>query len=613
MMNTPAPSPLTNMIPIAASPETARKAVMFGCIGAAGCLLGAILGEPLFGFLPPPPGPPQVDVLFVLDATSSMQSQIDGVQRGIVDFARQLSERGLDERVGIVAFRDDLLGQSAEVLNFGGEPFTDDYADFSRQVTAIRAEGGGDVPESSYDALRLAAAQPFREAATRVLLLITDAPPLLPDKQTQRMSEVLDEMQQRHVSQLHLVVNSRDRSSYVPLQESCPGEVFDLAAVAGGSEGFGRLLPVLGEKIAEATVRGLASSAAVGRAYVPRQLGITAAWTGLLACGVAMALIAGQNRYLHKPLLTFQQGAVGLGGGFLVGALAGSLGQVLGFVPQFLPSAGDSAMGAILAATLTLVGMLMGWALLGGLLGRGLAAFVPNLGNLPAIIGGVVGGCAAAAGFAGTSLLVGDLPGRLLGAALLGFCIGAMIALIEAATRDFYLEVRYGLREIIKVSLGDTPVTVGGDGRVCTVFAPSSPRPVVYKYWIADKAVQILDYATEQVRTIGVGDERTIGTVALTVRSGTAPSRGDAAGPAPAASKAPPPPPPPPTTAAGLRSAPGKNPSVGPQVATPSAPQPKPPAVAGWRPAAGSPTPAPPNRDRPLPPPPPPPPPPKPR
>lgn len=534
------------------SPDTLRKIFLFGGLGAIGCLLGALLGEPLF-LLMPRPSLPKVDIVFVLDATGSMQSQIDGVQRGIVDFAKQLSERGLDERVGLVAFRDELVGEAPDVLHFGDSPFTDDYFAFSKQVGRIRASGGEDMPESSYDAIRLASQQPFREAATRVLLLITDAPPLLPDKRTSNLTEVHDDLEHGGVSQLHLVIKSEHQNAYVPLQLKCPGEVFDLAAVAGGATGFERLLPVLGKKIAEATVRGLASSAAVDQAYAPRQLGITAIWTGLLACGVALALIAGQNHYLHKPLLVPSQAAIGLLGGMLVGSLAGGVGQILGFAPQFLPQATASTLGSTLTGTLALAGMLLGWALLGGLLGRGLAAFVPNLGAQPAIVGGTIGGLAAALGFTVMSALAGDLLGRFLGAVLLGFCIGAMIALVEAATRDFYLEVRYGLREIIRVSLGDTPVTVGSDGRACTVFAPSSPRPVLFKYWIADSLVHLLDYATERATTVSVGDERSVGTVTLTVRAGSTPVTGKAntAGSSsqPAATAPPPPPPPPPRPA----------------------------------------------------------------
>jgi Ca-activated chloride channel family protein len=541
----PAVASLLKKLTLVASPDTIRKTTTFGLIGASGCLLGAVLGEPLFRLLPKLPGHPQVDVLFVLDATSSMQAQIDGVQRGIVDFARQLSERGLDERIGLVTFRDELEGEPTEAVSFGGTSFTEDYVMFSRQVQAIRAVGGGDVPESSYDALRFAAGQPFRDDATRVLLLITDAPPLLPDKQTSQMSEVIEDLRRRSVSQLHLVINQRDHNTYAPLQEHCSGEVFDLSAVAGSDSGFERLLPVLGERIAEATVRGLASSAAVGRSSIPRHLSITAAWTGLVACGAALSLIAGQNRYLRKPLLTLAQGTVGLAGGFLVGGLAGAVGQMLGFAPQFVDAGGDTTLTRGLNTSMTAAGILLGWALLGGLIGRGLAAFVPNLSSTPATKGGVFGGMAAAAGFWAMSSLVGDLPGRLLGATMLGFCIGAMIALIEAATRHFYLEVRYGLRELIRVSLGEKPVTVGGDGRICTVFAPASSRPIVFKYWMAGQSVQVLDYSSERVQTVGDGDERAVGTVLLTVRSGVT-AVSDARPRLGRASATPPPPPPPP-------------------------------------------------------------------
>lgn len=570
-----------------AGTDTIRKAALFGGIGALGCLLGALVGEPLFRLIPSA-REPGVDVLFVLDATSSMQGQIDGVQRGIMEFAAQLSRRGFDERVGLVAFRDEFEGESPDILDFGGSPFTADYIAFSRRVSRIHATGGGDVPESSYDAIRVASRQPFRDASTRVLVLITDAPPLIPDRRTARIEEVLDDLDRGGVSQVHLVIRSDDRHAYTPLQATHPGEVFDLATVARGTGGFDRLLPVLGEKIAAATMRGLASSAAVDRSYAPRQLGITAIWTGLLACGVALALVAGQNHYLHRPLLTPRQAIVGLAGGMVVGSLAGGLGQLVGLVPQFLLPTTTSASS--MSGGLVLAGLLIGWALLGGLLGRGLAAFVPNLGIVPATLGGVGGGLAAAVGFLVTASMAGDLAGRFLGASLLGFCIGVMIALVEAATRDWFLEVRYGLREIIRVSLGDTPVTVGGDRRACTVLAPTSHRPLAYKYWVVDNAVHLLDFATERVTTVGAGDERTVGTATLTVRSGTA-GPGGSAGPRPPA-PAPPPPPPP----------------ARPQAMTTTTPTPHPP-VPAQRPAAATPVRSAPSRQDRSPPPPPPPPP----
>src|SRR5262249_28777671 len=52
--------------------------------------------------------PRQVDVMFVLDVTGSMQREINGVSEGIVKFAEALQAKKLDARVGLIAFRDRL-------------------------------------------------------------------------------------------------------------------------------------------------------------------------------------------------------------------------------------------------------------------------------------------------------------------------------------------------------------------------------------------------------------------------------------------------------------------------------------------------------------------------
>ncbi len=571
------------------SAEAGRKAMVFGLVGAIGGLLGSILGEPLHAIMATfRSRGPAVDVVFVLDATASMQTQIDGVQRGIVDFARKLSERGLDERVALIAFRDETADEAPQVLSFTDGPFTEDYGAFQQAVAGVRAAGGGDVPESSYDAIRLAARQPFRPRATRVLLLITDAPPQLPDKASRSADDVRGELAQTGIGQLHLVVNGRDRQHYMPLQRDCPGEVFDLNTVAAGAGGFDGLLPVIGERIAEATVRGLASNTAIDAALAPWQMAITALWTGLLAAGVGLALVAGQNHYLHRPMLAPRQALTGLGLGLTVGAVAGGLGQLLGFLPQFLVRGGGEGSGAWVAMLFGLAGAVAGWAILGGLLGRGLVFFVPNLRPTAAMLGGVIGGLAGALGFTVLAAVFGDLAGRLLGAALLGFCIGVMIAIVEAVTRDFFLEVRYGQREVVNVSLGASPVTAGADGRASTIFVANAPRPVSLKYWIEDGQPRVLDYATERVTAAAVGDERKLGTVTLTVRSG---SSGRGTPTAAAGGKAPPPPPAPPGT-------------VGP-VAKPVQKPPQPPARTVTPPAPAPPKPA--GGERKLPPPPPPP------
>jgi Ca-activated chloride channel family protein len=561
----------------ALSSETSRKTLFFGAAGAVGCLIGALLGEPLYTIINALQfRGPKVDVLFVLDATGSMQPQIDGVRRGIADFAKQLSERGLDERVGLVAFRDEKVGEKPQVLKFNGDCFTNEYAEFQRAVSDVSAAGGGDDPESSYDALRLAARQPFRKQATRVLLLITDAPPHLPDRVTQSIEEVRLELKNSGISQLHIVVNARDLQDYAPLQQMSRGEVFELGRVGTGAGGFDALLPVIGESIAEATVRGLASNTAIDRSLAPWQVAITSLWTGLLAAGVGLALVFAQNHYLHKQLFDPSRLLAGLGLGLAVGAAAGALGQLVGLLPQ-LAVFGPGIASGWLPVAIAFAGGLLGWALLGGLLGRGLTFFVPNLEAGPALLGGVLGGVAGALGFTLLSGLLGDTSGRLSGSAGLGFFVGIMIALVEAATRDFFLEVRYGQREVVNVSLGVSPVTVGADGRAATIFVANAPRPISLKYWIEDGQLRVLDYVTEHVVAVTAGDERKLGTTTLTIKSETL-GRG---GPAMQVSGTmrPPPPAPPPSIAAPRKPSP---PTVQPKViplATASIASPNAPSV----------------------------------
>lgn len=584
------------------SADGLRKALFFGAVAAVGCLLGAIVGEPLFRLLPSAAdATPKVDVLFVLDVTGSMQAQIDGVRSGIVDFATKLSERGLDERVGTVAFRDEVVGEEPEVLDFGNGAFTKDYEAFRTAMARLWANGGGDSPESSFDAIRLASRQAFRTGATKVLVLITDAPPQMPDLVTRSPAEAAADLRQLGIDQVHLVINRNDRGQYSPLQESSPGEVFDLNAVAGGTGNFDSLLPVLGERIAEATVRGLASSFAVAVEYAPRQVLITGLWTGLLAAGIAVALVAGQNIYLRKPAFSGQHVPIAALLGLAVGVVSGGLAQGIGLAPQFGAMGGNPEAGGWLPFLLTVAGTLVGWTLLGGLIGRGLAAFVPNLQPLAAIAGGVIGGLAGYLAFSLVSILLGalgivqDTTGRLLGAAALGFCIGIMIAIAEAVARAYFLEVRYGAREIVRVSLGASPVTVGADGRVATVFVAGAPRPLMYKYSTNETGVNLLDYATERTEVVYPGDQRTLANVQITVCAGGAKASDSVA--VAARSKLPPPPPP--------RPRPG-SPPVAPRPA--SSAQPPAPITNAAVPNAVKPLPS--GDERRLPPPPPPPPPP---
>jgi len=537
---------------------------------------------------------PKADIVFVLDATASMGFAINGVRRGITRFVDDIGRGQLDARFGLIAFYDRFTPDGvSDVLTFDGVPFTTDPGRFADRVSRVKEISGGTTyPESSLDALTDAAKFPFRQGATRVLVLITDAAPLVPDVRTRSLQEAAGILKQEQVRQLHLITRTGDRQShYEPLRQmaDAPGQYFDLERLAGSVDGseLAAILPDLGKDIA---VRTIASSPA-GRPEVSavappaavvvpppvaavqssegfaagsggRLVFAVAAWTGAIAALVCLVLAAGQFHYLKSSLPP---------GGIL---LAGAGGLVAGLV------GGAAGQGLYLAApdsaALEKLFRLVGWAALGGLAGAGLSAFIPNLKVWQGLLGGTVGGAAGAVGFLAVAALGSDLAGRLVGGLALGFFIGLMVAVVEAAFRSAWLEVWHGPREMITVSLGAEPVRVGGDARQCTVWARGA-APVAARCWVRDGAVVWSEGGRESA--VGAGFEKTLGSVRVVVRTGSG-------GPA-----APPPPP-----AAPRRPTPGPAPSYDPFDDLPApakraAPAPPRPSGAAPRP---SPRPAPP-------------------
>jgi hypothetical protein len=192
----------------------------------------------------------------------------------------------------------------------------------------------------------------------------------------------------------------------------------------------------------------------------------------------------------------------------------------------------------------------LGWLILGGLLGLGLSFFIPNLARLSAVAAGLLGGFIGVLAFLLASQ-VHEAVGRLFGALILGGCIGAMVALVEAAFRKAWLEVKLGPRETITVNLGPEPVKIGSDAKNCTVWAKGA-APVAVRYFVRNAQVICHDVPTNTETIVNPGDTRSVGPLELTVQTG----KGDAPKvrtqeepPKPVATVVPPPTPPPPLAA----------------------------------------------------------------
>ena len=74
----------------------------------------------------------------------------------------------------------------------------------------------------------------------------------------------------------------------------------------------------------------------------------------------------------------------------------------------------------------------------------------------------------------------------------------------EAAFREAWLEISYG-REMRTVSLGATPVSIGSDHKLSSVYARGA-APVAFRYRIAERKIECEDVVVG--RTEIVADDR---------------------------------------------------------------------------------------------------------
>lgn len=133
-----------------------------------------------------------VDIVFLLDVTGSMQPCIDALKNNISTFIDTLTTKGANNespvkhwRAKAVGYRDFRTDHEA----FVDAPFVEDPGILKSQLAALKAEGGGDEPESLLDGLHRVATMSatakgaipdadkwrYRSEAARVVIAFTDA------------------------------------------------------------------------------------------------------------------------------------------------------------------------------------------------------------------------------------------------------------------------------------------------------------------------------------------------------------------------------------------------------------------------------------------------------
>jgi hypothetical protein len=111
-----------------------------------------------------------VEVVFLMDVTSSMQPFIDGLKDECIAFAEEIRRDGIDCRLGLVGFGDVNLNEPFTIFKPNADP-----NEFQSAVAALQLTDGGDIDESSVEAIEQAMDMEFRPHTRICFVHITDA------------------------------------------------------------------------------------------------------------------------------------------------------------------------------------------------------------------------------------------------------------------------------------------------------------------------------------------------------------------------------------------------------------------------------------------------------
>lgn len=132
-----------------------------------------------------------VDLVFCIDATGSMDPLIDMVKRNALNFYDDLvrvmekNPQGMPKRldsvrIRVIAFRDYLADGANAMLTTDFFTMPEQAENFKACVNSIRADGGGDEPEDGLEALAYAIRSPWMKPTQgrkrrQVIVVWTDA------------------------------------------------------------------------------------------------------------------------------------------------------------------------------------------------------------------------------------------------------------------------------------------------------------------------------------------------------------------------------------------------------------------------------------------------------
>ncbi|MGE5480157.1 MAG: OmpA family protein [Chloroflexota bacterium] len=163
-----------------------------------------------------------VDFVLLMDRTGSMQQNINAVRSNISTFSRNLMKRGIDSRLGLIIFGDE--------IDKVYQP-TNNILTFLDWISPLQAQGGGDEKENALEALEALAKINWRREAIKVAVLITDAPYHQAGEEgfglTNQTTNSIIELMQRNEIRVFCIVPPR-LTGYQTIATKTRGSAFDI-------------------------------------------------------------------------------------------------------------------------------------------------------------------------------------------------------------------------------------------------------------------------------------------------------------------------------------------------------------------------------------------------
>ena len=172
----------------------------------------------------------KLDIFFAIDCTGSMAGEIEGVKQSVIAFSEIIQDDGINIRMGLIEYRDRLNREEPILHSFTDGTYTTEIPQFREKVGNLSASGGGPEPESTFDAILLAMKSVEDVSRTNALVIITDAPPRIPDKECKSVEHLIVEIQEMKLDQLYIMypLGHKKCQVYEEVLDTILGQSFDL-------------------------------------------------------------------------------------------------------------------------------------------------------------------------------------------------------------------------------------------------------------------------------------------------------------------------------------------------------------------------------------------------